>query len=156
MNAIIPCLWFDREAEEAARFYTEVIPDARLGSIAYYGEGAPMPPGTVLTVRFTLLGQPFMALNGGPQFPFSPAVSFVLPCETQHEIDHCWEQLSAGGATERCGWLRDRFGVSWQIVPRAIAAMMEDRTRADQVMAAVLTMEKLDMAAIQAAYDAAP
>lgn len=155
MNEITPCLWFDRDAESAARFYTTALPNGHLGATTYYGEGAPMPAGTVLTVHFTILGQPFMALNGGPHFTFSPAVSFIIPCDTQEEIDTCWERLAEGGTTECGGWLRDRYGVSWQIVPNIITEMLQDPARHGRVMEAILQMEKLDIAVIQAAYDAA-
>lgn len=153
MQKIVPCLWFDQQAEEAVQFYTTTIPNSRIGDISRYGEGAPLPAGTALTVTFELEGQSYMALNGGPHFSFTPAVSFVIHCDSQEEIDRLWAALGEGGAYERCGWLRDRYGLSWQIVPRNIGAMMRDSARAGRVMAQILTMDKLDMGVLQRAYD---
>lgn len=153
MQKIVPCLWFDQQAEEAVQFYTATIPNSRIGDISRYGEGAPLPAGTALTVTFELEGQSYMALNGGPHFSFTPAVSFVIHCDSQAEIDRLWAALGEGGAYERCGWLRDRYGLSWQIVPRNIGAMMRDSARAGRVMAQILTMDKLDMDVLQRAYD---
>ena len=154
MQGITPCLWFDTQAEEAVRFYTSTIKGSKMGAIAYYGEGAPMPAGSVLTVRFELQGQEFIALNGGPMFKFSPAVSFILNCDTQEEVDELWEKLSEGGEIEQCGWFRDKYGISWQVVPVVVAKMMQDtdRERSNRVMQAILQMKKLDIATLEAAY----
>lgn len=161
---ITPCLWFDTEAEAAARFYVSVFPDAAIETIAYYGkEGFDVhgkPAGSVLTVSFRLLGQSFVALNGGPHFKFSEAVSFIVSCEDQAEIDRYWAALGAGGdlKAQQCGWLKDRFGLSWQIVPRELPAMMSgpDGARSERVMKALLSMKKLDLAALTRAYEGAP
>lgn len=154
MKGITPCLWFDTQAEEAVEFYTSIIPDSKIGERAYYGEGSPLPAGTLLTVRFQIQGQEFLALNGGPMFTFNHAVSFVLNCETQEEVDRYWDALAAGGEVEQCGWLRDKYGVSWQIVPITLGKMLEcgDPERANRVMQAVLKMVKLDIATLEAAY----
>lgn len=154
-SRVSTCLWFDREAEEAARFYVSLLPNSRIGAIARYGKGAPLPEGTVLTVAFALDGRDFLALNGGPVFAFNEAHSMVVACESQAEIDRLWAALLAnGGAAQRCGWLKDRYGLSWQIVPASLAAMMagSDTEARDRAMAAVLGMVKLDIAAIAAAY----
>lgn len=148
-----PCLWFDRQAEDAARFYGSVFPNSRIKAITHYGEGMPMPAGTVLTVAFELDGQDWLALNGGPQFQFNHAVSFVVNCTTQAEIDHYWERLADGGAVEQCGWLRDRYGVSWQVVPTQLAAWMSDPACSPRVLQAILGMVKLDLAALQRAHE---
>jgi len=154
MKGITPCLWFDTQAEEAVEFYTSIVKDSRIGERAYYGEGAPMPAGTLLTVRFELQGQEFLALNGGPMFKFTHAVSFVLNSETQEEVDYLWEKLSEGGEVEQCGWLRDKYGISWQVVPTIVGKMMQDpdRERSNRVMAAIMQMVKLDIATLEAAY----
>lgn len=159
MKKITPCLWFDNKAEEAAKFYVSLIKNSKMGSITRYGaEGAAAsgrPPGTVMTVTFQLNGQEFMALNGGPQFTFSPAVSFVVNCETQEEIDRLWEQLSEGGEKNVCGWLTDKYGVSWQVVPAVLGEMMQDKDteRTERVMKAMFQMTKLDIKTLQRAYD---
>lgn len=155
MKKIVPCLWFDSQAEEAVNFYTSIVRDSKICTVARYTEAGPMPAGTVMTVIFELQGQEFMALNGGPVFQFTPAVSFVLHCEDQGEIDHYWDALSEGGAVERCGWLRDKYGVSWQVVPAIIGDLMGsgDPARSRRVMEAVLKMVKIDIAAMQKAYD---
>ncbi len=152
---IQPCLWFDRQAEEAARFYVSVFPNARIGAITHYGPGAQLPEGTVLTIDFELDGQPYTALNGGPHFQFSPAISFVVRCTAQKEVDHYWKQLSAVPEQERCGWLQDRYGVSWQIVPEQLMTMLQhpDAERRQSVTMALLAMGKLDIAALQNAFD---
>jgi predicted 3-demethylubiquinone-9 3-methyltransferase (glyoxalase superfamily) len=154
MQKITPCLWFDGEAEEAARFYASIFRNSRVGRIARYGEGGPRPKGSVLTVEFQLGGQKFLALNGGPQFKFTEAVSFIVNCETQKEVDRMWDELSAGGEAVQCGWLKDRYGVSWQIVPTILGRMISDPdpARVDRVMQAVLRMKKLDIKALKAAY----
>jgi len=155
MQRITPCLWFDTQAEEAARFYTSVFTNSKIGNISYYSDGMPLPKGTVLTVTFTLDGQEFMALNGGPEFKFNEAVSFMVNCETQDEIDYYWDKLTAGGQEVQCGWLKDRYGVSWQIVPAAIATMIsgKDPARTSRVMQALMKMVKLDIGQLQQAYD---
>jgi len=117
MQKITPFLWFDHQAEEAAKFYASVFKNARVGKIVLYGEAGPGPKGSVMTVTFKIAGQEFVALNGGPVFKFTPAISFVVHCKTQKEVDHLWEELSAGGEKSQCGWLADKFGVSWQIIP---------------------------------------
>lgn len=155
MPDIAPCLWFDGQAEEAARFYTAVFPNSSIDTISRYGEGAPFPAGTALLVEFTLRGRAFQALNGHANFSFSEAVSFSVDCASQDEIDHYWSVLIAdGGAPSQCGWLKDRYGLSWQIVPEAIVRMLKAGT-AEQVgrmYAALLAMTKLDIAALEAAF----
>jgi predicted 3-demethylubiquinone-9 3-methyltransferase (glyoxalase superfamily) len=160
MQRIAPCLWFDKKAEEAAKFYVSIFKNSKIDTIARYGEeGAKvsgMPKGTVMTVTFQLDGQEFMALNGGPQFTFSPAISFMVNCKTQQEIDELWEKLSEGGAKEVCGWLRDKYGVSWQIVPTVLGEMMKDKDteKTERVMKAMLQMKKLDIETLKQAYTA--
>ena len=153
---IATCLWFDNQAEEAANFYVSVLADAHIGAIARYGRGGPMPEGLALTVAFELGGQRFLALNGGPVFKLSEAVSVVVDCETQAEIDHLWEKLSEGGAKGRCGWLKDRYGLSWQIVPAELKRLMAsgDQPRIGAMFGAMMQMDKLDIAALKTAYDA--
>ncbi|HEX9769438.1 MAG TPA: VOC family protein [Kiloniellales bacterium] len=156
---ITPCLWFDNEAEEAARFYVSVFRNARIARISRYGrEGFEVhgrPEGSVMVVEFEIEGQSFTALNGGPQFKFNEAISFQVPCETQKEIDHYWDKLSAGGEIRQCGWLKDKFGVAWQIFPAALPDMMSDpdTAKAGRAMNAMLGMKKLDLATLRAAYD---
>ena len=158
MRKIMPCLWFDKEAEEAARFYVSVFKRSRVREITRYGKAGREvhggKEGRVLTVVFELEGQRFMALNGGPHFKFSPAVSLVVDVKTQKELDGLWRKLSAVKAAEQCGWLQDKFGLSWQIVPSVVGKMMadEDVSRRDRVMSAILGMHKLDIAALKAAY----
>lgn len=154
MQKITPFLWFDSQAEEAANFYVSVFEGSSLGRISRYGDGAPMPMGTVMTAGFQLASQEFIALNGGPEFTFTPAISFVVNCDTQAEVDHYWKQLSEGGEPLQCGWLKDRYGVSWQVVPRILGELQSDAdaARAQRVMAAILQMSKLDIAALQQAY----
>ena len=139
------CLWFDTEGEEAATFYTAVFPSSKITDIARYGAGGPRPEGTVMTVAFELDGQPFLALNGGPQYTFSEAISFVVTCADQEEVDRYWETLSEGGEEGPCGWLKDRFGVSWQVVPEALPRLLADpdRDRSQRVMAAMMQMKKI-------------
>ena len=155
MQKITPCLWFDGNAEEAADFYASVFKDSKRLEIMRYGDAGPGPKGSVLTVTFRLDGQEFIALNGGPHFTFSPAISFFVTCETQEEVDEFWEKLSAGGEKGRCGWLKDRYGVSWQIVPSALGEMLRDADsgRSSRVMAALLRMDKLDIALLKQAYE---
>ena len=158
MKKITPCLWFDDLAEEAAKFYVSIIKNSRIGSITRYSEegakASGRPAGTVMTVTFQLNGQEFMALNGGPQFTFSPAISFIMNCETQEEIDELWERFSEGGEKEVCGWLKDKYGVSWQIVPTVLGEMMQDKDRekTKRVMKALLQMTKIDIKTLQQAY----
>jgi predicted 3-demethylubiquinone-9 3-methyltransferase (glyoxalase superfamily) len=155
MSKIAPCLWFNGDAEEAAHFYTSLFPDASVRAVSRYGEGAPFPAGTAMMVEFTLAGQRFQALNGGPQFPHTEAISLSVNCETQAEVDHFWNALTAGsGAPGRCGWLEDRFGVSWQVVPKALGEIMtrDDRAGRGRAMQALMEMTKLDVAMLEAAY----
>lgn len=153
MQKITPFLWFDGKAEEAAKFYVSIFKNSKMGTVNRYGDHGPGPKGTVMIATFQLDGQEFIALNGGPQFPFTPAISFVVNCETQEEVDHFWEKLSAGGKTQQCGWLQDQFGVSWQIVPTALAKLMSDADadKRNRVMKAVLQMTKLDIKGLQRA-----
>jgi predicted 3-demethylubiquinone-9 3-methyltransferase (glyoxalase superfamily) len=155
MQRITPCLWFDTQAEEAAKFYTSIFKNSKMGAVSYYGDGAPLPKGTVLTVKFTLDGQEFLALNGGPVFKFNEAVSFIVNCETQAEIDEYWDKLTAGGQEVQCGWLKDKYGVSWQVAPTIMAKLITDTepTKSGRVMQALMGMVKLDISALQAAYD---
>ena len=155
MPRITPNLWFDTQALEAAEFYTSIFPNSSIGEITHYIEGSPGPAGTVQTVNFTLDGQPFTAINGGPQFTFSEAVSLLIDCADQAELDHYWEKLTDGGEPVQCGWLRDRYGLSWQVVPAGWEALMNDPDpdRVARATAAMLGMVKLDIAALQAAAD---
>lgn len=152
---ITPFLWFDREAEEAMNFYVSVFPHAKVGTVTRYGAAGPGPAGSVMICTFELEGQPFTALNGGPQERFNGAVSFVIDCATQAEVDHFWERLSAGGRTNRCGWLTDKFGLTWQVVPSVLPQLLSqpDPQKAQRVMQAMLQMTKLDIAALQAAAE---
>lgn len=154
MDKITPCFWFDGRAEEAARYYVSIFNDGKILSITHYGENAPMPSGTVMTVLFTLNGQTFMGLNGGAQFTFSPAVSFMVNCESQEEIDYYWARLADGGEEIECGWLRDRFGLSWQIVPKSLGPMMTsgDAEAIQRMVQAVWKMKKLDVAILEKAF----
>jgi predicted 3-demethylubiquinone-9 3-methyltransferase (glyoxalase superfamily) len=154
MQPITPCLWFDDKAEEAARFYTSILPGSKVGLVTHYGSSGPRPKGTVMTVTFTLNGQDFMALNGGPEFKFSPAISLVVKCETQDELDGYWTKLSADKTQEQCGWLKDKFGVSWQIVPAILERLVSDKdpVKAERVMAALMKMKKLDIAELKRAH----
>src|SRR5262244_3891145 len=154
MQKITACLWFNGQAEEAARFYASIFKNSAIGEITHYGEGSPRPKGSVLTVRFQLDGQEFLALNGGPQFPFTEAVSFIVHCETQEELDRMWEQLSEGGAAGQCGWLKDHYGLSWQIVPTVLSTMLSDpnAARAERVLQAVRRMQQLDINALEEAF----
>jgi len=152
---ISTCLWFNTEAEEAAKFYVSLFENSRVTGLSRYGKGARMPEGTVLVVNFELAGTKFMALNGGPLFPFTEASSLVARCDSQAEIDRLWKALTADGGKEvQCGWLKDRYGLSWQIVPSRIHDMMQeaDQAKTDRVMAAILTMVKIDLAKLEAAY----
>ena len=154
MQKITPFLWFDDNAEEAANFYISIVRNSKIAGISRYGEVGPGPKGAVMSVTFELDGQKFMALNGGPQFTFTPAISFFVNCETQQEVDELWEKLSAGGKKERCGWLRDKYGISWQIIPTALGKLMGDADpkKSSRVMKAMLEMEKIDIQRLQQAY----
>ena len=154
---IVPNLWFDTEAEEAAGFYTSLFENSRIVNVLHYTEAGPRPAGTVMTVEFELNGQRFVGINGGPEFTFDEAVSFQVNCEDQDEIDYFWERLSEGGEEGQCGWLKDRFGLSWQVVPTGMEELFTDPdpTRAERAMRAMLGMRKLDIAALRAAADAA-
>jgi predicted 3-demethylubiquinone-9 3-methyltransferase (glyoxalase superfamily) len=156
MQKITPFLWFDSQAEEAATFYTSLFKNSKITGISRYGEAGPEPKGAVMTVNFELDGQKFIALNGGPVFNFTPAISLFVNCETQGEVDDLWEKLSAGGEKSRCGWLKDKYGVSWQIIPTALSKLMgdPDRKKAGQVMKAMLQMDKIDIKRLEEAYRA--
>ncbi|MFN2460624.1 MAG: VOC family protein [Candidatus Velthaea sp.] len=157
MGKVTPFLWFDDKAEEAANFYVSLFDNARIDSVSRYSEGAPGEPGYIMTVNFQLDGQDFIALNGGPEYAFTPAVSFSIDCTTQAEVDKFWTRLSEGGKESRCGWLQDRFGLSWQVVPSILPELLQDDDddNAGAVMQAMLKMSKLDIAALRAAYDGA-
>jgi len=152
---IVPNLWFDTEAEEAANFYVELFDDARIVNVAHYTEAGPRPAGTVMTVEFELNGQRFVGINGGPQFKFDEAVSFQVSCEDQEEVDYFWSRLSEGGEESQCGWLKDRFGLSWQVVPTGMEELFSDPDpeRARRAMEAMLGMQKIDIAEIRRAAD---
>jgi len=158
MQKITPHLWFDNNAEEAAKFYISIFKNSKIIDITHYGKSAAevsgRPKGTIMTVRFVLEGQQFMALNGGPIFKFSPAISFLVSCETQEEVDDLWEKLSEGGEIEQCGWLKDKFGVSWQIVPNILSEMVQekDTMKLERVINAMLQMKKLDIQGLKNAY----
>ena len=155
MQKITPFLWFDDNAEEAMKFYTSVFKNSKVGKVTRYLEGAPLPAGTFMTGTFQIEGQEFVALNGGPMFKFTEAISFVVNCETQKEVDEYWEKLTAGGGQEvQCGWLKDKFGLSWQIVPTILIKLLgdKDREKARRVMDAMLKMKKIDIAGLKRAY----
>ena len=159
MKKITPCLWFDHQAEEAVNFYISIFKKSRIVSVARYGEAGAKasgrPEGTVMTVAFQIEGQEFLALNGGPQFKFTEAISFIVNCKTQREIDECWKKLSEGGEEGPCGWLKDRYGMSWQIVPTVLAEMLQDKDtrKSEKVMQAMLQMKKLDTKGLKQAYE---
>jgi len=155
MQKIAPCLWFDGKAEEAAQYYVSIFKNSRITRITRWGDAGPGPKGSVLTVLFQLEGEDFMALNGGPQFKFTPAISLMVDCKTQGEVDTLWDKLSEGGEKVECGWVTDKFGVSWQVVPTVLMDMIADKDskRADRVMAAMMKMKKLDIAELKRAYD---
>jgi len=152
---ITTCLWFDTQAEEAAEFYVSVFDGSKILNVARYGDGGPGPAGQVMTVEFEIEGRKFMALNGGPAFTFNEAVSFVIDCSSQEEVDRYWSALTAGGEESQCGWLKDKFGVSWQVVPSAMSRLLggPDREGAQRAMQAMLGMRKLQISELQAAYD---
>jgi predicted 3-demethylubiquinone-9 3-methyltransferase (glyoxalase superfamily) len=153
MQKITPFLWFDGNAEEAANFYISIFKNSNMGRISRYGDAGPGPKGSVMSVTFQIEGQEFFALNGGPQFKFTPAISFFVNCETQQEVDELWEKLSAGGRTDRCGWLQDKFGLSWQIIPTVLGQLLGDKDpqRAKRAMQAMLQMTKIDIEKLQQA-----
>lgn len=161
MQKITPCLWFDSNAEEAAKFYTSVFKNSKIGNISRYGEAGHeihgKPAGTVLTIEFELNGQMFTALNGGPAFKFNEAISFQVHCKSQNEVDYYWEKLSEGGdeKAQQCGWLKDKYGVSWQIVPTVLGKMLQDKDakKSESVMKALLQMKKLDIKTLKQAYE---
>jgi predicted 3-demethylubiquinone-9 3-methyltransferase (glyoxalase superfamily) len=159
MQKITPCLWFDDQAEEAVNAYVSIFKNSRIKGMARYDDegakAAGRPKGSVMTVQFELDGQEFIALNGGPIFKFTEAVSFMVNCETQAELDHFWQKLSAGGQEVQCGWLKDRFGLSWQVVPTILGEMLQDKdpAKAQRVMAAMLQMKKIDIAGLRKAYE---
>lgn len=158
MPKITPNLWFDTQALEAAEFYVSVFPNSQVTNLSYYGDAGPRPAGTVLTVEFSLDGQEYTGINGGPEFTFDEAVSFLIDCADQEEVDHYWTKLTAdGGQESQCGWLKDKYGLSWQVVPTELGALMTDPDpeRAQRAMAAMLKMQKLDVAALRAAADGA-
>jgi predicted 3-demethylubiquinone-9 3-methyltransferase (glyoxalase superfamily) len=154
MQKITPFLWFDGRAEEAMNFYTSIFKNAKIGRVTRYGDAGPGPKGTVMSATFQLEGQEFMALNAGPQFKFSPAISFFVDCKTQEEVDELWKKLSAGGKTERCGWLTDKFGLSWQVIPSILGELLSDKDpeKSQRVMKAMLQMDKIDIAGLKRAY----
>ena len=158
MPKITTCLWFDHEAEEAALFYVSVFKNSNVGKIARYGKAGPREPGSVMTVEFEIDGQPFIALNGGPEFKFSEAISFVVDCKSQKRVDEYWEKLSAGGEEGPCGWLKDKYGLSWQIVPKVLGRMLSDPDpkKADRVMKAMLKMKKIEIDKLEKAYQGTP
>jgi predicted 3-demethylubiquinone-9 3-methyltransferase (glyoxalase superfamily) len=153
VGKITPCLWFDEQAEDAANFYVSVFKDGEILGIERYGEGGPKPAGTALTVTFRVNGQEFVGLNGGPEFTFDEAVSFMIDCADQEEVDYYWEALTEGGEPGPCGWLKDKFGLSWQVIPDALPRLLgdEDRDKAGRVMQAMMQMGKLDVAQLEAA-----
>ena len=157
MKKITPFLWFDGQAEEAMNHYVSIFKSAKLGNVSRWGKAGPGIEGTVMSATFELEGQEFFALNGGPHFKFTPAISFFITCETQEEVDNFWNKLSDGGRTDRCGWLQDKFGLSWQVVPSVLNKYLQDpdKTKAARVMQAMMTMEKLEIAGLQAAYNQA-
>lgn len=155
MQKITPFLWFDNNADEAMKFYTSIFKNSKAGRVARYGEAGPGPKGTVMTAEFELEGLQFVALNGGPHFKFTEAISFVVNCKTQKEVDYFWEKLGAGGKEVECGWLKDKFGLSWQIVPTVLSEMLTDKDpkRSQRVMKAMLLMKKIDIPTLEKAYE---
>jgi predicted 3-demethylubiquinone-9 3-methyltransferase (glyoxalase superfamily) len=155
MQNITPFLWFDGKAEEAVNLYVSIFKNSKVVKVTRCGEAGPGPKGTVMSATFQLDGQEFIALNGGPQFTFTPAISFLVNCETQQEVDELWEKLSAGGEKGRCGWLKDKYGLSWQIIPSVLGKLMQDKDaeKAKRVMQAMMQMDKIDINRLQQAYD---
>ena len=156
MPKVTPFLWFDHQAEEAMHFYTSVFKNSKIGHVTRYGDAGPGPKGAVMSATFELEGQTFMALNGGPMFKFTEAISLFVSCETQQEVDELWEKLSAGGQKSRCGWLKDKYGLSWQIIPKALGELLADKdpAKSRRVMQAMLQMDKIDVAALKRAHAA--
>ena len=154
MQKITPSLWFDKQAEEAVNFYMSIFKNSKITSITRYGEAGPGPKGSVMVVMFELEGQPFMALNGGPYYTFSPAISFLVDCKTQEEVDELWEKLSQNGEVVQCGWLKDKYGISWQIVPTILGKLLNDADplKSQKVMKAMLQMKKINIEGLQKAY----
>jgi predicted 3-demethylubiquinone-9 3-methyltransferase (glyoxalase superfamily) len=154
MQKITPFLWYDSQAEPAANFYVSIFKNSRILNISRYGDAGPGPKGSVMSVTFELDGQRFIALNGGPHFKFTPAISFFVDCRDQQEVDELWNKLSAGGRTDHCGWLQDKFGLSWQIIPSILGEMLgdKDREKSKNVMQAMLKMDKIDVKGLQQAY----
>jgi predicted 3-demethylubiquinone-9 3-methyltransferase (glyoxalase superfamily) len=155
MQKIMPFLWYDTEAEEAARFYVSIFANSKIVGVTRYGKAGPGPSGRVMTVTFELAGQLFIALNAGPRYKFTEAISFSVACKTQEEVDMFWRKLSEGGTEEQCGWLKDRFGLSWQVIPTILAEMLDDPDpeKSTRVMQAMLEMNKIDIGLLQEAYD---
>jgi predicted 3-demethylubiquinone-9 3-methyltransferase (glyoxalase superfamily) len=155
MQKIVPFLWFNDEAEEAVNFYVSLFPNSRVTSTSRYGDAGPGPKGSVMSATFQLDGQEFYALNGGPHYKFTPAISMFINCESQGEVDDLWEKLSAGGRKDRCGWLQDRFGLSWQVIPKALGEMLRDKDpqKSKRVMQAMMQMDKIDIAKLKQAYN---
>lgn len=155
MQKITPYLWFDNQAEEAVKFYISLFKNSKITTVTYYGEGMPLPAGTVLTISFELAGQEFVALNGGPYYKFTEAISLFVDCEDQEEVDDLWTKFTAGGEESMCGWLKDKYGLSWQIVPKALGRMMSDPdpVKVQRMVQAMLQMKKLDVAGLQRAFD---
>lgn len=158
MQKITPFLWFDGKAEEAINFYTAIFKNSKIVSMNRWGEGSPFPKGQIMSATFELNGQQFYAIDAGPQFKFTEAISFFVDCETQEEVDYFWEKLSAGGTPSQCGWLKDKFGVSWQIIPTILGKLLGDKdaAKAARVMQAMLQMTKIDSKILQQAYDQKP
>jgi predicted 3-demethylubiquinone-9 3-methyltransferase (glyoxalase superfamily) len=155
MQKITPFLWFDTQAEQAMNFYVSIFKNSKVGKVSRYGDAGPGPKGAVMSATFQLEGQEFMALNGGPLFHFTEAISFFVDCKTQEEVDELWEKLTAGGQPSRCGWLKDKFGLSWQIIPSALMEMLQDKDpqKSKRVMQAMLQMSKIDIAGLKRAYE---
>jgi predicted 3-demethylubiquinone-9 3-methyltransferase (glyoxalase superfamily) len=155
MQKITPFLWFNGQAEEAVNFYVSIFKNSKMGNIQRYGDAGPGPKGSVMSATFQLEGQDFYALNGGPQFSFTPAISFFVNCETQQDVDELWEKLSQGGEKGRCGWLKDKFGLSWQIIPSTLGKLLQgkDPEKSKRAMQAMMKMGKIDIAGLQKAYD---
>ncbi|SRR5258708_753984 len=154
MQKITPFLWFNGQAEEAMNFYVSIFKNSKVLRVSRYGDAGPGPKGTVMSATFQIEGQNFFALNGGPQYSFTPAISFLVNCETQEEVDELWDKLSQGGKADRCGWLKDKYGLSWQIIPSALGKMLgdSDPAKAQRVMMAMLQMDKIDIAGLERAY----
>lgn len=155
MQKITPCLWFDTQAEEAMNYYLSIFKNSKRQTVSYYGDGGPKPKGTVLVAKFQIEGQEFLALNGGPEFKFNPAISLVVNCENQGELDDLWEKLSKGGQKGQCGWLTDKYGISWQIVPSLLNKMVSDPdpAKAQRVIKAIMPMGKIEMEKLMEAYN---